>query len=1244
VDGGLIGSRNSLQSVPQQQRKALIAPVGDGHLRQEFTLSMEEENGPGFQSSTTASFEIDLQLPPQETHFLEDAKKAIRREYRDASQWKRLQCRNVTQVSTSNSGTVFELQVGHAVEFDWTWEGAIAFRPFSLKAFEDEPEATVSFDSLEPTEGVSVSWKGEVLEVDEATGRIFVVVTDPEAPPRRGSFYVRPFEFLAFLDAVYNTSAFESIRRLLPERLAATAGGIHPEVRQSADVGLPILRSWWRHSWSVLWGPPGTGKTYTAGLQISQILSDPTERILVVSTTNRATDAIALSVGRAAKKLGIRLAGGKVRRIGKGASFQKYADEQLQDLLTGTETDYLAQIESLATEVAATENAHGKAILRMQIKELLAQMIDSGKRNFLHRDVKVVVSTAFKATMYLNHEDLKTLLKDGKAPFTTVMVDEAGLMSRVAIAALSLLASRRVVLIGDSKQLAPISRISRILEPSQGNWLARSGLSHLDRIHGAIDGVHILKEQYRMNHAVCQVVSQYQYDGFLTTAADIATRPSALPATLRGQPRAIWYVLDEDVDDLPAIRAERGPGNRSWVRVATTKVLKKLFSDPSFRTSRGLFISPFRAQAKEIHTFLAANQISSWMASTVHSQQGAEADIVIFDTVNAGSYGWGYDEWKRLVNVAVSRAREAVIFLASRAEMEEPYLRPLLGELTPQVTKRRGAQISWENVAAKVTYQAPNVEDPGSPYLLGNQLAKRKQLRPVLSNEQERLCNLELDGKPRLVRGVAGSGKTVVLAHWLAQTVQRLAGREDVRIWAVFANRSLQALIGQSIVSAWEKETNGQSFPWDRVELHHVRDILAVLLPEVGLDARAFEYEYDVAAEAFLERKPPDSVTPRCDALFVDEAQDMGPNTLQLLSAIVRRTDESDENSRSVNIFYDNAQNIYGRSTPKWSDLGLDMRGRSTVMKESFRSTKPITEFALNVLYRLQPPDANADHKELISRGLIEYAPRDGRDWWNVRFNQIDGPKPEFRRYANLQMEFEAIGDYCRNLIRVQGVQPSDICLIYNGKNIPYWLEKATMPKLAGLGINLSVQTNKPFERSNRLLLATTSNSFKGYDAEVVIVPAVDQYKAKEKGILANNLYVAMTRARSVLTLFGQSMKDADAIRLYQVIEDCLGHLQEAPVIHSENSEQDDVVEIAERIGVEHRSWLLELMKNREISQEPITSDNGEIIAEPLFWFRGNQRIYACFGTELPRKRIRQRLEDSNATAILPGESLADLE
>jgi len=1194
-----------------------------------------------------ARFPIRLNLPDADKALFDDAKEAVRREYRDSVKWKRLRCRSVKLLSESETGTVFILEVGHAVEFDWTWEGAVAFRPLLLKEFADEQKTFFEKENDELEIEDSILWSGEILEVDEAAGRIFVCVSNPEHPPTTGSFYVRPFEFLAFLNAVFHEPAFDQIQEMLPSRLSASEGGTHPDVDAYREVGLPQLRQWWSKSWSILWGPPGTGKTYTTGHQVANILTDPSERILVVSTTNRATDAAAIAIGRAAKEVAPgELASGSLLRIGKGASLQKFESEVLTAMLKGTETAFLAQIEELSVELARSTSSEEKALIRKQIKELREKMRDAAQRNFLDKDVRAVVSTAFRATTFLKYEDVKDNIEFGYAPFTTVFIDEAGLISRAAIAALSLLASRRVVLVGDSKQLAPISRISRILPTSQMTWLANSGLSHLETISTNEIGVHVLQEQRRMHSDVCSVVSAYQYDGFLITAPEVKDRPFRLPDVLDGQPRTIWYVLDDDGEELPTIRAERGPGNRSWIRIATSKILGRLFSDPTLRESNGLFISPFKAQAKEIASLFATNELHSWSASTVHSQQGSEADVIIFDTVNAGSYSWPYDEWKRLVNVALSRSRESIIVLSSRAEMDEPYLRPLLRHLSPRVLRKRGTKLSWHEVPLKAEYVLPNgsaVEETNS---VGYQISRRKELRPVLSHEQQRLCGLELDGKPRLVRGVAGSGKTVVLAHWLMQTVKLLGDKPNIRIWAVFANRSLQSLIGDSIESAWENETGGKPFPWDRVSLRHIREILDVLLPEVRLSSKSFKFDYDAAAAAYLDRKAIEDIEPRCDALFIDEAQDMGPKTLKLLTSIVRQSDDDDENSRSVNIFYDNAQNIYGRGTPNWSELGLDMRGRSTVMKESFRSTKPITEFALNVLYRLQPPENNPDHKELITRGLIERSERNRSEWWTVRFNQIDGPKPSFRQYMDLDQEFEAIGEYIRELIQGEGVQPSDICLLYNGSNIPYHLEKHVVPVLDELGVELSVQTNKPYARSSNMLLATTSHSFKGYDSEVVIIPAVDQYRANERGILANNLYVAMTRARSILTLFAQRMGNRDSKQLYTVIEECLDNLHERPQIDSEISPQDDLVDILDIIGGEHRKWLVSLWGGHRVSQEPLLTKGGEVIAEPLFWFKTNGKAYACFGLETPRQRIIQKLEDFGVSLlevgqVVPGEAKA---
>jgi superfamily I DNA and RNA helicase len=114
------------------------------------------------------------------------------------------------------------------------------------------------------------------------------------------------------------------------------------------------------------------------------------------------------------------------------------------------------------------------------------------------------------------------------------------------------------------------------------------------------------------------------------------------------------------------------------------------------------------------------------------------------------------------------------------------------------ILSRTGSVWSWSEVAATSEYTVPPAIATDST-LLGHQITQRKSLRPVLSYDQQRLCGLQMDGKPRLVRGVAGSGKTLVLGHWLRKTIDRVADKPDAKIWAVFANRSLRQLLCETI-------------------------------------------------------------------------------------------------------------------------------------------------------------------------------------------------------------------------------------------------------------------------------------------------------------------------------------------------------------------------------------------------------------------------------------------------------------
>jgi superfamily I DNA/RNA helicase len=987
-----------------------------------------------------------------------------------------------------------------------------------------------------------------------------------------------------------------------------------------------------------LWGPPGTGKTFSIGEQLSHCLGDD-ERILIVSTTNKATDGAAISLGQAIKKRDTKLEG-QVIRVGKGANFQEFDARGVTNLLDGTEIDIRRSIGQLAHKLRATMDAEERAVLRNTIQQLKRSMKESSLRAFLDQPRRVVVTTAFNAVLTLVQPEIVELVQQCQAPFTTVVIDEAGLISRATAAALTVLASRRVVLVGDPRQLAPIAQMSRILPSKQATWLGVSALDHLHPTRSPGPGVHMLQVQHRMHPEIRALVSRYQYHDLLQDAPGVIARSTILPMILNNQPRAIWYVLDEE-EDSPAIRAKRGPGNRSWVRPITRKILEKLFSDPALRECHGLCLAPFAAQARDLSRFLAEHGLQKWSASSVHSQQGAEADIVIFDTVNAGSHCWPHDEWQRLINVGMSRARECVILLASRAEMRQPYLSPLQEWLVPRTLGRHGKHVTWKEVSFRCAHTADAAAN-GDLNLLGNQLCKRKALRPVLSCEQQRLCGFNMDGKPRLVRGVAGSGKTHILAHWLIKTVRKLGATPDARIWAVYTNDALRGLIESCIMEVWHVSEDGP-FPWNQVSLLQVKTLLRKLFQQAGLNYN-YDFEYDEAAKAYLAVVPAEKIVPQCDALFVDEAQDAGPNTLRLFTTLVRQTQVEEPNSRSVMIFYDNAQNIYRRATPTWAEMGLGMTGRSVVMEESFRSTKPIAEFALNVLYRLKPSEAeHAEHRELVNRGLIECTERNGKPWWDVRFNQINGPLPAFYSFPSLNDEFNAIGHQLVHWIEKEKVAPRDIRIVYNGKNI----RNVHLPRIRDeivrmIGVRLEIQKGTELDNNADAVIATTAHSFKGYDSEILVVAGLNQFAAKigdKNEILPNTLYVAMTRARSVLAIYTQTRPETTAGgKINKVAEECLDIMVDSTHLGVSISRIDDFNDLVARIGARHQAWLENLWRKYEIIQEPLVSASGELLAEPLFWFKANDRKTACFTKGTPSQRVCNRLEDEAVRIIQPGE------
>ena len=95
--------------------------------------------------------------------------------------------------------------------------------------------------------------------------------------------------------------------------------------------------------------------------------------------------------------------------------------------------------------------------------------------------------------------------------------------------------------------------------------------------------------------------------------------------------------------------------------------------------------------------------------------------------------------------------------------------------------------------------------------------------------------------------------------------------------------------------------------------------------------------------------------------------------------------------------------------------------------------------------------------------------------------------------------------------------------------------------------MELSLQSNRPYEHQSNTLVATTPHSFKGYESEVVLIPCVDYYVAAEGKLLANSLYVAMTRARSLLGIYGIQGGSLASHKLTETIASCIDALNSPP-------------------------------------------------------------------------------------------------
>jgi len=356
----------------------------------------------------------------------------------------------------------------------------------------------------------------------------------------------------------------------------------------------------------------------------------------------------------------------------------------------------------------------------------------------------------------------------------------------------------------------------------------------------------------------------------------------------------------------------------------------------------------------------------------------------------------------------------------------------------------------------------------------------------VMDINQEQIARSLGEGH-RIIRGVAGSGKTLILAfraEYLARTSSKpililcyangIAGRlEDV-----MQERAVEDRVQVSTFHTWcfrMLRTYDIPQPTES-DYPEFDDRLAASVRAV---AKAVDQGHVPAAQY--------------DAVLIDEAHDFEPEWLALAVKMVNPT------TKAFMIAYDDMQAIYkARKRPVWSQLGIEAKGRTTVLKINYRNTAQILGFARRFAADvISAPGTTADDEHAVL--LPEDAGRQGLE-------------PQLRQCVSVEAEAHCVAEW---LIGQQhaGYEWPQLAVLYP----EHWIGEIFARVLTKHGVPLDVAkaNGNRILRSRCAVRLLSMHSAKGLEFPCVAIAGLGTLGRHGEPIEDNIrlTYVAITRA-----------------------------------------------------------------------------------------------------------------------------------
>ncbi|KAG5651196.1 hypothetical protein H0H81_009525 [Sphagnurus paluster] len=409
----------------------------------------------------------------------------------------------------------------------------------------------------------------------------------------------------------------------------------------------------------VIFGPPGTGKTFTTVEAIKQVLkANPDARVLACAPSNSAADLIAM----------------RLLDLSPSELFRFYAPSRKKDQVPHQLLD--------------------RAFIRLDGHFSVPPMA-------VMKRFRVVVTTCVSASFASG-------IGIPRGHYTHIFVDEAGQATEPeAFIAIKTMASSstNIILSGDPKQLGPVIR-SRIacqlgLEISYIERLMNRDAYSLPDGYG--HSVIKLVKNFRSHEAILKFPNERFYDSELEQCGSPKVINSFIGYPLlpnKKFPIIFHGIVGKD---------DREPSSPSFFNVDEVLEVKAyvqaLRSDRQFRTTDhdiGV-IAPYNAQCRKIRSAFR-NFADSIKVGSVEEFQGQERRVIIISTVRSSMefveydlrHTLGFVASPRRFNVAVTRAQALLIIIGDPTVLS---LDPLWRSFLNYIHKNKGwtgAPITWD--------------------------------------------------------------------------------------------------------------------------------------------------------------------------------------------------------------------------------------------------------------------------------------------------------------------------------------------------------------------------------------------------------------------------------------------------------------------------------------------------------------------------------------------------------------------